>query len=372
MNIEKPIVENVVIADGENERTFVHCPENLEGEYTIPEGVTAIAPLAFKNCSQLESIVIPNSIRHIGHHAFEGCTAIVEIRIPIGINVIEEGTFMGCTNLIFVAIPPSVNRIEKDAFRGCSQLESGEYYYCYDYNLNAKEYISDNIIPSGVEFIGDNAFRECSNIEHFAIPYAVTTIGKNAFSDCRKLEEIQIFTSEVSIGKDVFSGCKSLNRIIAYSIAAIWPFLSTRERKGVDFEPMELDQMGFEDEVLQDLYSSDGTVLIRCSKRTTRYSIPNGVEEIAKNAFAGCALLEGVSIPKTITRIGDGAFSGCEQITSILLPDSIVSIGQNAFYGCKALNGIYIPNGSRDKFEKLLPKHLHDRLIELKAIHDKH
>ena len=27
MNIEKPIVENVVIADGENERTFVHCPE---------------------------------------------------------------------------------------------------------------------------------------------------------------------------------------------------------------------------------------------------------------------------------------------------------------------------------------------------------
>lgn len=261
MNIEKPIVENVVITDGENERTFVHCPENLEGEYIIPDGVTAIAPLAFKNCSQLESIVIPNSVRHIGHHAFEGCTAI---------------------------------------------------------------------------------------------------------------KEVQIFTSEVTIGKAVFSGCKSLKKIIASSIAAIWPFLSTRERKGVDFEPMELDQMGFEDEVLQDLYSSDGTVLIRCSKRTTRYSIPNGVEEIAKNAFAGCALLEGVSIPKTITRIGDGAFSGCEQITSILLPDSIVSIGQNAFYGCKALNGIYIPNGSRDKFEKLLPKHLHDRLIELKAIHDKH
>ena len=288
MNKEKPIVENVVIADGENERTFVHCPENLEDAYTIPDGVTAIAPLAFKNCSLLQSIVIPNSVRHIGHHAFEGCTAIEEIRIPIGINVIEEGTFMGCTSLCFVAIPPSVNRIEKNAFRGCSQLDSGEYYYCYDYNISAKEYISDNIIPSSVEFIGDNAFRECSNIVHFTIPYAVTTIGKNAFSDCRKLEEIQIFTFEVSIGKDVFSGCKNLNKIIASSIAAIRPFLSTQEQKGVEFEPMELDEMNFEDDVLQDRYSSDGTVLIRCSKRTTRYSIPNGVEEIAKNAFAGC------------------------------------------------------------------------------------
>ena len=76
-------------------------------------------------------------------------------------------------------------------------------------------------------------------------------------------------------------------------------------------------------------------------------------------------MLEEVSIPKTITCIDYGAFSGCEQITSILLPDSIVSIGQNVFYGCKALKEIYIPNGSRDKFEKLLPKHLHDKLKEL-------
>ena len=365
MNEEKPIVENVVIADDENERAFVHCPENLEGEYTIPEGVTAIAPLAFKNCTLLQSIVIPNSVKHIGHHAFEGCTAIEEFRIPIGINVIEEGTFMGCTSLGSVAIPPSVNRIEKNAFRGCSQLDSGDYYYCYDYNISDDEYI-DNIIPSSVKFIGDNAFRECSNIVHFAIPYAVTTIGKNAFSDCRKLEEIQIFTPEVSIGKDAFSGCKSLKKIIASSIAAIWPFLSTQERKGVDFEPMELDHTGLDDEALRDRYSSDGTVLIRCSKHTTKYSIPYGVEEIAKNAFAGCTLLEKVSIPKTITRIGLGAFSGCEQIKMLLLPDSITFIGQNAFLECKALTEIYISNGSRDKFEKLLPKLLHDKLRELK------
>lgn len=128
---------------------------------------------------------------------------------------------------------------------------------------------------------------------------------------------------------------------------------------------MELEEIDLGDEVLQDLYSSDGTVLIRCSKHTTNYSIPYGVEEIAKNAFGGCTMLEEVSIPKTITCIDYGAFSGCEQITSILLPDSIVSIGQNVFYGCKALKEIYIPNGSRDKFEKLLPKHLHDKLKEL-------
>lgn len=371
MNKEKPIVENVVIADGENEKTFVHCPENFEDAYTIPDGVTAIAPLAFKNCSLLQSIVIPNSVRHIGHHAFEGCTAIEEIRIPIGINVIEEGTFMGCTSLCFVAIPPSVNRIEKNAFRGCLQLDSGEYYYCYDYNISAKEYINDNIIPSSVEFIGDNAFRECSNIVHFAIPYAVTTIGKNAFSDCRKLEEIQIFTSEVSIGKDVFSGCKQLKKLLATSVGNVWPLLSPQYQALV--EPMLLsDDVNLVSDDLQDSYSPDGATLLRCPKHTIKYTIPEGVERIGNNAFAGCKILDSVMIPKTITEIGAEAFSGCELITRILLPESIVSIGQNAFYGCKALKEIYIPNGSRERFEKMLPKHLHDRLIELKAIHDKH
>ena len=367
MNKEKPIVENVVIADSEGERTFVHCPENYEGEYIIPDGVTAIAPLAFKNCSQLESIVIPNSVRHIGHHAFEGCTAIEEIKIPIGINTIEEGTFMGCTNLSSVAIPPTVNRIEKNAFRECSTLDSGIYYYYYEFNLEIKG-LSYNILPSSIEIIGDSAFRGCSSLEYITIPFGVTTIGKNAFSDCRRLEEIQVLGIITNVGKDPFSGCKKLESIYTLSIAELHSLLSPQYHSLI--KPLDaFEIIDYKDSIadeLIDTYSLDGKVFLHCSKYTIKYRIPEGVEEICAKAFAGCKLLKEVSIPKTITRIGYGAFSGCEQIKTILLPESIESIGQNTFYGYKELKEIYIPNGSREKFEKLLPKHLHDKLKELK------
>lgn len=359
MNKEKQIIDNVVIKGS----TFAHCPENYEGEYTIPDEVTAIEPYAFRHCIHLQSVVIPNSVQHIGHHAFEGCTEIEEIQIPIGVDAIEEGTFLGCVNLAYIAIPPSVHRIEKDAFRGCSQLEMGDYDYCYDYI--GVENDNGNIIPSSVEFIGDNAFHGCSSIEHMTIPYNVKTIRKNAFSGCRNLKKVQIFATEVSIGEDVFSGCRSLHKIIASSIAAIWPYLSPKYQQ-IQFEPMFTDELEFLDEPLQDLYSYDGTILVRCSKHATEYTIPQGVEEIANNAFAGCSVLERVHIPNSITHIGVGAFSGCSNLKFISLPDSVASIGQNVFYRCDELNQIYVSARSREKYEKLLPKH-GEKLIELKG-----
>ena len=235
--------------------------------------------------------------------------------------------------------------------------------YCYDYNLG-KEGVYNNIIPSSVEVIGDSAFRGCSSIEYLTIPFGVTTIEKNAFSDCRDLTEIQISGSVTKIGINVFSGCKKLKKILASSVGNIEPLLSPQYQALVTPMPLS-DQIDIDYDELQDRYSPDGATLLRCPKHTIKYTIPEGVEKIGKNAFAGCKILDSVVIPKTITEIGIGAFSGCEQITRILLPESIESIGQNAFYDSKDLKEIYIPNGSKDKFEKLLPKFFHDKMREL-------
>ncbi len=343
--------------------TLVNCPIGFVGNYVVPEEVTKIAQSAFKDCTGLQSITFHNNVQSIGAKAFEGCIGIEEINIPIGVNSIEEGTFMGCTNLGFIAIPPSVNRIDKNAFRGCSKLDMGIYDYSFDYNLG-KEGLYNNIIPSSVEVIGDSAFRDCSSLEYITIPFGVTTIGKNAFSDCRKLTEIQISGSVTKIGVNVFSGCKKLKKILAFSVGDIYPLLSPPYQALVAPMPLS-DQIDIIHDELQDRYSPDGVSLIRCPKHTIKYTIPEGVERIGNNAFAGCKILDSIVIPNTIKEIGIGAFSGCEQIRRVLLPESIVSIGQNAFFGCKALNEIYIPNGSRDKFEKMLPKHLHDKLKEL-------
>lgn len=53
---------------------------------TLPEG-------CFKDCTNLETIVIPKSIKKIESRAFENCTSIKKIIIPIGIRIHEDAFF---------------------------------------------------------------------------------------------------------------------------------------------------------------------------------------------------------------------------------------------------------------------------------------
>ena len=48
-------------------------------EIVIPDGVTSIAPYAFKNCEDLISVVISASVTSIGAYAFEDCYSLEEI-----------------------------------------------------------------------------------------------------------------------------------------------------------------------------------------------------------------------------------------------------------------------------------------------------
>ena len=58
------------------------------------------------------------------------------------------------------------------------------------------------------------------------------------------------------------------------------------------------------------------------------------LENIANNAFNGCASLKQITIPDSVTSIGRGAFYDCTSLTSVYIPDSVTSIEDYAFYGC--------------------------------------
>lgn len=87
------------------------------------------------------------------------------------------------------------------------------------------------------------------------------------------------------------------------------------------------------------LYSKDGKILIRypVDKDGESFSIPNGVEVIAYNAFCDNANLKTVNIPSSVTVIEEGAFKGCTSLDNIVIPDSVTSIGDFAFSRCEGL-----------------------------------
>lgn len=57
--------------------TLLAFPRARSGNYTIPDGVTAIAEKAFRYCTSLTAVTVPNSVTSIAANAFSQCTPTI-------------------------------------------------------------------------------------------------------------------------------------------------------------------------------------------------------------------------------------------------------------------------------------------------------
>jgi len=73
---------------------------------TLP--VTAIAPNAFKDLTQVSAIVLPDSIRTIGQNAFDGCTGLGELILPASVTTLNRTALTNCTSLASVTFKGSM------------------------------------------------------------------------------------------------------------------------------------------------------------------------------------------------------------------------------------------------------------------------
>ena len=236
---------------------------------TIPNSVTSIGSFAFSGCSGLTSItvaqgntkydsrdncnaliesasntlivgcntsVIPNSVTSIGSMAFRNCSGLTSITIPNSVTSIGSQAFDDCSGLTSVTIGNSVTSIGKYAFSGCSGLASitvaqGNTKYDSRDNCNAIIESASNtliagckttIIPNGVTSIGSSAFYKCSGLTSVTIPNSVTSIGSEAFARCSGLTSITIPNSVTSIGGYAFINCSNLTSVtIPNSVTSI-------------------------------------------------------------------------------------------------------------------------------------------------------
>jgi hypothetical protein len=112
------------------------------------------------------------------------------------------------------------------------------------------------------------------------------------------------------------------------------------------------------------VYSQDGKCLYgTVHQGITSYSVHPGTEIICDNAFLFGFSIQSIVISEGVIAIGKQAFAGCNSLSTIDLPSSIEHIGEEPFKFCDNLTEIRIPKGTKEKFEKLLPKYI-DKLIE--------
>ncbi|MCD7826135.1 MAG: leucine-rich repeat protein [Clostridiaceae bacterium] len=109
-----------------------------------------------------------------------------------------------------------------------------------------------------------------------------------------------------------------------------------------------------------------GTVQVTApkSKSAKSISVPakvkvNGVTlkvtAIAKNAFAGCSKLSGVTIGSNVKTIGANAFKGDSKLKKITINTKVLtSVGSNALKGINSKAVIRVPSAKKKAYKKLL------------------
>ncbi len=319
--------------------TSIHIPDSVTsiGGYAfddcssltsinIPDSVTSIGNSAFSSCHALTSIHIPDSMTSIGGNAFAYCSHLKSISLPASLQKIEYDTFLDCVSLTEVTIPNGVTEIESNAFLGCESLRKitipGSVQTVGEYAFQGCAALESIVLENGVKIVEDYAFSMCPALIEVVLPDSLTTLGEHVFWQDTALTQLTVPAGVVEMGNNIAVECTALENI--HVAAGNTAFQS---EDGVLFNKAKTTLLCFP-----------------AGKTNSMYSVPDGVKEIAPNAFSYNSTLSEIRIGDSVTMIGDGAFQCCTSLETIAVPDSVVTLGANAFYGCSALKTATLGN----------------------------
>ncbi len=300
----------------------IDCERTLT-EVKLKEGVVGIADEAFQYCKSLESVTLPESIKYIGDFAFDHCEKLSTVKLGNSVVSIGMYAFANCPNLRSVNIPQSITSLGACVFKNSSNAVSVTHGISFvdGWIVGCERDVQELILPANTVGIGAEAFQDCTNIQEIILPNTLKYIGTKAFSKCSGVKKIFISESVEAIGYLAFLNC---NAVTSFEIAA---------------GNHQYSSIG------NDLYSKDGTVLIRKIVKEKHIIIPDHVTEIGNGALGGF-LFSSISIPNGVKVIGADAFASTGPdygLSQINLPQSVTKIGERAFQNCTAF--ITLPSG---------------------------
>ncbi len=343
--------------------------KNSGATYTIPTNFDEIARMAFRK-NQLQGITIPTYVKEVGPDALQNSKNLKTLTIKEGVQTIRNGAFNGCQQLTQVTLPKSVTILGNNIFFDCIRLtkivvdpanpnyESGngvvytkgkKGIYCFPAGYKPTSYT----IPSSVETIMFQAFRNSQWTGNITIPSNVKKIeenafflaqekltfskglqeiGKGAFAEMKNQMEIRIPMSVQKIEDNAFSGMPNLttveipagsqltlmgSEVFANNIKLITATVGDNCALG------ELGKYAFKD----------------CQKLTSFHAGKNSLTSIDEGAFSGCTALNNVvfDTPSKLKTIGTRAFNGATALTALTIPNTVTDIKPSAFNGCSAL-----------------------------------
>ena len=442
-------VDGVLIYNNENNGVEIkYFPQSRSGEYAIPEGVEAIPVAVFKS-SKLTKITIPASVTRIDTNAFYYSRYLTEVVFATAKEgeaenelVISASAFGNCQALTTITLPARIAEFNSNIFTSSKKLATvnvaGRGNYTSKDGVLCNEDGTQIIycpvgrtgaytVPTGVNSIGDNAFKGCTKLTSITVPGYVTIIGKAAFSGCTGVTAIT-FEGEatdalLTIGEQAFYGCTGVTSVVlpenlatlkksafgnttkltevtvksgdvtfengAFGSTDSTPkYYVTKLNIGANLGAVNItgvfggttlvnvtvDENNENYTVLDNvIFNKDVTSIVYYPNVTGEYTIPATVTEIGANVFEGKKITK-ITISGNIGRIGDSAFLNCASLATVVFEDGTkdLIIGNTAFSGT-AITSITLPSrvislgkGAFSSCKKLTSVTINGNITEIK------
>lgn len=177
------------------------------------------------------------------------------------------------------------------------------------------EVMKNVVIQEGIELIDYYAFLDCTSLESIKLPDTLQTIEYYAFQGCSSLKSIHLPEKITDIPKEAFSFCESLSSITVDENNEVYS-----SQDGVLFNKAKTALI---------LYPRD--------KRDKKYIVPEGVTEIAANAFEQCVYMNDLILPDSLLYVGAAAFSYCYTLRTVYISANVTNISSSTFLNCGEL-----------------------------------
>ena len=203
-----------------NKTQIIFVPYAIQGDVTIPNGVTSISSYAFRNRNNITSITIPDSVTNIGDFAFYNCSGLTNITIPYNVTSIGDRAFSGCSSLTSISVDAKNTKYHSS---GNCLIETATKTMILG--------CQNSVIPSdgSVTIIGNYAFAGCSGLTSITIPNGVTNVGGCAFQNCSSITSITIPNSVTIINGSAFEYCRALTSIYFNGTKEQWNAITKRD-----------------------------------------------------------------------------------------------------------------------------------------------
>lgn len=210
---------------------------------------------------------------------------------------------------------------------GCTIVSGGRSYYksCYTENYKVGDYMFYNcnvlenlMLPGNTSIIGDFAFADCDRLSVISIPNEVKSFGAQSFRNDISLLRIPMPQSLTSIGDMAFMGCNGISEItLPVNVKTIGDGI-VKNCQNISQINVESGNSYF---ISQDgvLYTNslEELLIFPANYNSTKYSVSDGTQKIAANAFVNAKKLTDVTLPSSLQSVGHDAFIGCVNLATL-------------------------------------------------------